>query len=347
MKKVLCLLVACSMVLGMGGCAPKKKEVLRVGSMPVAVGVPLQYAYDQGWFKDAGLDVEIVMFQTGATVNEAMAAKELDVSVIGTAAVFAMANDVVDWIGEGCIAGGCGIYARPGSDIIGETGNVPDYPDILGSQETVRGKQFLVPLGTSAEYNVIKYLEKFDLTAADVSIVQMDYGPGLQALLSDQGDALAAGPPFTFQAADAGAVCIATYEDATDSALVDGIVARKGVTESRKDDIIKFLEIYYKALDVLAKDESIRFDVSMDYYNNNGISYNDELLNQEISVKKFITTDMIKAPDYVFGKGLRDMAQFYTRDGKVQTEDIPNVIGNMNTSFLDKALGVTVNKVQE
>ena len=333
MKRVWCVVLAFAMVLSAGGCAPKKKEALKVGSMPVAVGVPLQYAYDQGWFQDAGLDMEIVMFQTGATINEAMAAKELDVSVIGTAAVFAMSNDVVEWIGEGCIAGGCGIYARADCDIIKEKGNVPGYPDILGSKETIKGKKFLVPLGTSAEYNLIKYLEKFDLKPSDVSIVQMDYGPGLQALISGQGDALAAGPPFTFQAMDAGAVCIATHEDATDSNLVDGIVARKDISKER-------------AADYLAKDEDTRYDVSMSYYNNNGISYNDELLRQEISAKKFMTTDMIKAPDYVFGKGLLDMAQFYTRDGKVKTEQIPNVIKNMNPDYLGKILGITIKKAE-
>lgn len=346
MRKILCILTALTLVLGTGGCSAKK-EVLRVGSMPVAVGVPLQYAYDQGWFKDAGLDVEIVMFQTGATINEAMAAKELDVSVIGTAAVFAMSNNVVEWIGEGCIAGGCGIYAMKDCDMAGEKGNIPEHPEILGSQETIRGKKFLVPLGTSAEYNVIKYLEKFDLKPADVNIIQMDYGPGLQALISGQGDAFAAGPPFTFQAADAGAVCLATHEAATDSNLVDGIVARKEISSKRQADIEKFLEIYYRAVDVLAKDEKVRYDVSMAYYNNNGISYDDELLNQEISVKKFVTADMIKDPDYVFGKGLLDMAQFYTRDGKVKTEDIPNLIQNMNTTFLEKALGTTIKKVEE
>ena len=346
MKRVWCVVLAFAMVLSAGGCASKKKEALKVGSMPVAVGVPLQYAYDQGWFQDAGLDMEIVMFQTGATINEAMAAKELDVSVIGTAAVFAMSNDVVEWIGEGCIAGGCGIYARADCDIIKEKGNVPGYPDILGSKETIKGKKFLVPLGTSAEYNLIKYLEKFDLKPSDVSIVQMDYGPGLQALISGQGDALAAGPPFTFQAMDAGAVCIATHEDATDSNLVDGIVARKDISKERAADIEKFLEIYYRAADYLAKDEDTRYDVSMSYYNNNGISYNDELLRQEISAKKFMTTDMIKAPDYVFGKGLLDMAQFYTRDGKVKTEQIPNVIKNMNPDYLGKILGITIKKAE-
>lgn len=346
MKRIWCWILASIMAFSMVGCASNETQTLKVGSMPVAVGVPLQYAYDQGWFDDAGLDVEIVMFQTGSTINEAMAAKELDVSVIGTAAVFAMSNDIVEWIGEGCIAGGCGIYAMSDCDIVNEKGNVPDCPNILGSKETVAGKTFLVPLGTSAEYNLIKYLEKFDLKSSDVNIVQMEYGPGLQALISGQGDALAAGPPFTFQAADAGAVCIATHEDATGSNLIDGIVARKDISEKRAEDIKKFLEVYYRAADYLAENEDARYDVSMAYYNNNGVSYDDELLSQEMSVKKFVTTDMIKASDYVFGKGLFDMAQFYTGDGKVKTEQIPNVLANTNPNYLEDVLQIEIAKVE-
>ena len=40
------------------------------------------------------------------------------------------------------------------------------------------------------------------------------------------------------------------------------------------------------------------------------------------------------------------MAQFYTRDGKVKTEQIPNVIKNMNPDYLGKILGITIKKAE-
>ena len=93
-------------------------ETLRVGTMPVTLGVPVQYAYDQGYFEDAGLDVEIVLFATGAPVNEAMAAGEIDVAVSGMASVYALATGMYTYIGDGSITlDGEAIYARPDSDI--------------------------------------------------------------------------------------------------------------------------------------------------------------------------------------------------------------------------------------
>jgi len=348
MKKLLSVfLVLALMTTCITGCtAEEKKTVLKVGNMPVAVGAPLQYAFDQGWFKDAGIDVEMVVFPTGVPINEAMGANELDISVIGLAGVYGLASNVSRWIGEANIAGGCGLYARADSEIAAVSGQISGHPNILGSAETISGKQFLVPLGTSAQYNVIKYVEKFGLDVSDVTLVQMEYGPGLQAFLSGQGDVYAGGPPFTFQAEEAGGVCISTHEDATDSLLIDGIIARADICESRKDDIIKFLEIYYRAAQMMADDEELRFQVSMEFFNANGREYDDKALWQEIAAKRFITPSMLASDDFVYGQGLFDMANFFTADGKVRTEDLPNVVRNIDPSFLEQALNISINKVE-
>ena len=116
-------------------------KTLRVGTMPVTLGVPVQYAYDQGYFEDAGLDVEIVLFATGAPVNEAMAAGEIDVAVSGMASVYALATGMYTYIGDGSITlDGEAIYARPDSDIAKAEGVLPGTK---GSADTVKGKSIL------------------------------------------------------------------------------------------------------------------------------------------------------------------------------------------------------------
>jgi len=40
------------------------------------------------------------------------------------------------------------------------------------------------------------------------------------------------------------------------------------------------------------------------------------------------------------------MANFFTADGKVRTEDLPNVVRNIDPSFLEQALNISINKVE-
>lgn len=61
---------------------------IRVGTQPTTIGVPAQYALEKGYFKEEGLDVDLVLFPTGAPLNEAIAAGELDVAANGLASVF-------------------------------------------------------------------------------------------------------------------------------------------------------------------------------------------------------------------------------------------------------------------
>ena len=52
-----------------------KAPVLRVATMPLTAGVPVQYAADHGFFEEEGLNVQIDYYATGAPINEAIAAK--------------------------------------------------------------------------------------------------------------------------------------------------------------------------------------------------------------------------------------------------------------------------------
>ena len=57
-----------------------KAPVLRVATMPLTAGVPVQYAADHGFFEEEGLNVQIDYYATGAPINEAIAAKEADIA---------------------------------------------------------------------------------------------------------------------------------------------------------------------------------------------------------------------------------------------------------------------------
>lgn len=111
-KRMFAALLAVSMMIGMTACGSDNSsagnsasgsstetaksdnagsdssyDVLNVGTMALTCGIPVLYAEEQGYFKDAGLNVNIEIFATGAPINEAIAANQIDVAVSGFASV--------------------------------------------------------------------------------------------------------------------------------------------------------------------------------------------------------------------------------------------------------------------
>ena len=113
-KKLLALVLSLTMVAGLTACGSKQqesapvqsgteteeeqkteketetieasdREELRVGTMALTMGVPVLYAEEKGYFEEAGLNVSIELFATGAPINEAIAAEQIDIAVSGFA----------------------------------------------------------------------------------------------------------------------------------------------------------------------------------------------------------------------------------------------------------------------
>ena len=132
------------------GDGAKEYDVLRVAMMPFGGNVPAQYAYDQGYFEELGLNVEFYQFANGAGINEALAAKEVDVGVSGLAMIFSLASGTCKMIGESQVSSAMGVYVRPDSPILDHATEV-DGTTIYGSADTVKGITVLGQTGTSSE----------------------------------------------------------------------------------------------------------------------------------------------------------------------------------------------------
>lgn len=358
-KKLLAIVLAVTLVTAiLSGCSNSGKDAntaageqaakpessgkkLVVGTMPLTVGVPVQYAFDHGYYKDEGLDVEIMIFSTGAPINEAFAAGQLDVAASGLASVYSLANGTAKWIGEINTTGGMGVYVRPDSPIAKVKGQVSGAPNIYGSKELVKGMKILGPLGTTAQFNAINYADKFGISSSEFEQVHMEYGAAYSAFETGQGDAVALNPPFSFQAEKAGYICAGSFEDTSGVALLDGIFVSNNTLSGRRDDIIKFIRATYKACQDL-QDEKVRYDYSMKWFNDNGKQYDEETLRSEMKVRAYMTADSMKASGYVFGKGMSSIAEFFTKDGKILSENLPNVKKSYDVSVLKEALGIDV-----
>lgn len=314
-------------------------ETLVVGTMAKAMGLPLKYAVDKGYFADKGLDIEIVTFATGAPINEAMNAGELDVAVSGMASVYNLATGNYTYIGDTMISEeGQSLYIRPDSAIAASG----EKDGIMGSAGTVKGISILGPLSTSAQYNAIKYVESFGLTSEDFTMVSMEYAQAYQAFITGEGDGIATIPPYSFQLEAAGYVDAADVATLMGQPLTDGIYVSNKVMEEKKGDLQVLLEVYYQACQELIDDPGMRAEVGMKWYAEEGVTYSDEDMQNEIKAQTYTTLENLKNPDYMFGATMANMGAFFSTQELIETSNLPNIQASFDTSFVENIIGTSV-----
>lgn len=323
--------------LGMSVCASASDEVLNVGTMPLTMGVPVLYAQEQGYFEEAGLNVNVELFATGAPINEAIAAKEIDVAVSGFASVYSLANANCTWIADVSTTGGMALFARPDSEIAqaGETDGM------IGSADTLKGMQVLEPLGTAVQYMTESYAAKFGLTPTDLNQVNMEYAPAYQAFTTGEGDLVAANPPYSYTLAEEGYTKLCTFEDATGVDMCDGCFARNEVVEKRAEDIQLFVNCLVKAMDEL-QDNDLRTEFTKKVYEENAISCSDSDLAHEIEDRAYIGTEALSDEDYVLGEAWVAITDFLVSAEKIMEENAPNVAASIDPTFVSAASGTEV-----
>lgn len=355
-KKVLSLILAAAMAVGLTACgssaaegtssnesgggaeaAAPSGEELKVGTMALTMGVPVLYAQEKGYFEEAGLNVSIELFATGAPINEAIAAEQIDIAVSGFASVYSLANANCVWIADVNTTGGMGLYARADSAIAQNAAE----NGLIGDAENLKGMQILEPLGTAVQYMTESYAAKYGLEPVDINQVNMEYGPAYQAFTTGEGDAMAANPPYSYQLEDEGYTKLCSFEDATGVNMCDGCFARSEVVEKRSADVQLFVDCIVKAMDEL-QDDALRTEYTRKVYDENAIDCTDEALAYEIEDRKYVGTDMMKEDGYVLGEAWVAITDFLVNAEKITADNAPNVAASINSTYVSGATGTEI-----
>lgn len=341
-KRILALVLALVMVLGMTACgakseapaaeagAPAEREVLKVGTMALTCGIPVLYAQEKGYFEEAGLNVSIELFATGAPINEAIAANQIDVAVSGFASVYSLANANCTWLADVNTTGGMGLFARADSE-------VAQNP----SAETLKGLQILEPLGTAVQYMTESYAAQLGLTPSDLNQVNMEYASAYQAFTTGEGDAMAANPPYSYQLLEAGYTELCSFEEATGVNMCDGCFARNEVVEKRSEEVQLFIDVLVKAMDEMQDDE-LRAEYTRKVYEENAINCSDADLAHEIEDRDYVGSDAMKTEGYKLGAAWVAITDFLVSAEKITAENAPNVPASINPAYVSSAVGVEI-----
>lgn len=320
-----------------------------VGTMPNHIGVPIQYAYEQGYYEEAGLDVEIVIFSTGATINEALAAEQLDLAASGMASVYALAAGNTYWLGDiAQTMEGLSIYARADSEVLDYIGYAEDNENVYGSAEIVDGITVLGSTGTSDQFMAVCWAQQFGLASDDIEFLNMERSPAVQAFLSGEGDVIACGgPPYNYELEEAGCVVVGTLSEVSGIDCNDGLLGRMDWVDANDEATQKFIEATYKAVDELAADDDLLAEFALGFYNDNGLDYTEEMIWLEVGEKDYIGTEMMSQDDFYLGSTMIGMGGFYVDDGKIEPELEENIAASFNFTYLFNYLGFEANVYSE
>ena len=133
--------------------APSGETVtIRVSGLNQQLSLPLWYIHEQGWDVENGFNLELTVFAQGSGINEALGSGLVDVFTIGAAGISSCSvYDAVYLYSHEDSGAGQNFVVRADSDIAQVKGELADYPEVYGSADTLRGKKFLLPMGTAAQ----------------------------------------------------------------------------------------------------------------------------------------------------------------------------------------------------
>ncbi len=209
----------------------------------------LEVAKQKGWFKDAGLDVELVWFDYLPSLDAFAAGKIDAVAVVGTDALVNGANGAKSKI----IAL---LDYSDGSDmIIGAPG--------VNSIKDLKGKKVGIEVTLVEHLLLLKALEANGMKQSDVELVKTATNDTPQTLASGKVAAIGAWYPSSGQALKQVAGSKKLFTSAEAKGLIYDVLSVSPTSYAKnKEDWAKVTAIYYKCVDYLqdpaTKDDAIK-----------------------------------------------------------------------------------------
>lgn len=356
-KFVTILLAAGLMTSVLAGCASKapadekKTYKLTVSGIGGSLNyIPVYIAEQEGWLKDANLEIEEIMFTNGPVQMESLSSNSWDLGFTGVGGVLSgvIGYDALVVGASNTDDGTQYVFARNDSEIVkAGSGNSEISDKIFGDAESWKGKEILCNTGTVLQYLLIKTLSGYGLKPDDVTFIAMDAPTAYSAFLAGQGDvAVLTGSSGTFNmlkdSANYTAVSSGTWAD---TGLMCNFVANKNsYADAEKYEAMKILlGVYFKSLDWMKENPDKAAEYMVDFSEENGIKMDAETAKVYMQADKYytleeayqmITTKAENSEVTVMEKKLADVLDFFIAYGKYKSTDAEVFKGNADAKLM-------------
>lgn len=258
-KTIVGLVIAVLVIGGIWYFASNNQETklettkVKIANLPVVHGLPLYVAIEKGYFKDAGLEIEVVKFEAPNQIIDAIMTGQVDLtSPSGALGITGIAN----FKNPGKLK----VYAVSG----GTNGNsganfIVPVNSTLSSLSDLRGKKLGILAGTIQWQTITReILEKNGLDMnKDLTIVELAPSVQVQALASGQVDALLALEPVPTTAINKTAakmwITDPTVKYIADPSWLGAGIVNVQFAEKNPNTTAKVIDIIGKAIDEIEK----------------------------------------------------------------------------------------------
>jgi NitT/TauT family transport system substrate-binding protein len=214
--------------------------------MSEGVGPPLLVARDEGLFKAQNIDIELIRFDNGTQMTQALVGGNLDGALAGAAVISSIA------------VRGLGVFIIP-TTIETDTNLIYATADSgINSIQDLKGKRLAFPFGTSAHVLVSHALNKAGLKFSDIQAVNTGYQATTTALVSNAVPAAVITAGFVEAVTKRGARRVTSLKDYyPDNAVLAGLVVSNDYFAKNKNELPRIGAAIIKAQEML-KQEPIK-----------------------------------------------------------------------------------------
>ena len=199
---------------------------LRVATPPNDSGAEVFYAIDNGFFKDAGLDVEMSPIVNGGAIAAAIAGGAIDIGNMSAPTFIGAYDKGIPLLGLAPSS----VYASTSptsSLVVPRASSLRRASDLKGRSVAVR------ELTNIAYYSVKAWLEKNALDPGAVRFIELADGDAIAALGSGRVDAAVLSEPFLYRSLDQNRVLANTYDAIAPAFLISLYVCNADFVKQR------------------------------------------------------------------------------------------------------------------
>jgi NitT/TauT family transport system substrate-binding protein/sulfonate transport system substrate-binding protein len=263
---------------------------LKIGHQGTLESYPTYRAIARGLDEKAGLDLEMVYFDSGADAIEALPSKAWDVAGVGGVPMLMGALRYQAYLAAATTDDGLNnmVMVRGDSPILSVKGTNPEYPNVYGSVELVKGKTVLVPTVTSAHYVLTGWLRALGLSEKDVVVQNMDVAQAVAAYDSGVGDVISVWAPPSVTGLSKGWKCVGDG-NTTAATLPLVFAVSKDTGDKHPEAIAKFLKVYFDVVAEMNNElkndrEALIKDVGAYFIDWGGLKMEPEIVGQNLDI---------------------------------------------------------------
>jgi NitT/TauT family transport system substrate-binding protein len=207
--------------------------VVRAGTIPADVAAVVEYARDRGYFKTAGLDVEIQIMQSGPVIVPAVIGGSLDVGAANTGS---LAGAVERGLPLRIFAPASQVGPNTSTDVIMVKDDSP-----IKTAADVNGKTVaIVAMKTVQHALFLAWVDKHGGDSKTVKMIEIPFPEMIGALDSGRVDVAIPSEPFTSQGRTGNRVIGNCYDALTSQMLLFGFFATDAWLAANTDTALKF-----------------------------------------------------------------------------------------------------------